>query len=346
MDGSIVLKDSERKQLMELYRKNHDPLVRLRAHIILLLGNGQTWLTIATLLFCSTRTISRWKRRFMADGVEALTDDRRGRPAWFGTFWIAHVRNWVVDRTPSDFGFLRSRWSCGLIATLLLAIHHVRVSDETVRRWLHRADLVWRRPRPIVGPVDPEYDAKIAAIRRLLRDLPNDEIAVFQDEVDINLNPKIGLMWMIRGQQAQVETPGNNQKRYLAGSLNWRTGTLIVSEGARRNGALFMEHLDDLRWHLRCYRTIHVICDNARFHDSRAVRKYMAEHGDRIKLHFLPKYAPQSNPIERVWWKLHEAITRNHRCWSMEALLNVVFDWLDDRQPMQVEDQAYFASAA
>ena len=47
-----------------------------------------------------------------------------------------------------------------------------------------------------------------------------DEIAVFQDEVDVNTNPKIGCMWMRRGEQAEVETPGNNQKRYLAGSLN------------------------------------------------------------------------------------------------------------------------------
>ena len=26
-------------------------------------------------------------------------------------------------------------------------------------------------------------------------------------------------------------------------------------------------------------------------------------------MHFLPKYTPQVNPIERVWWKLHDQIT-------------------------------------
>ena len=40
---------------------------------------------------------------------------------------------------------------------------------------------------------------------------------MFQDEVDVNLNPKIGCMWMPRGEQAEVVTPGNNEKRYLAG---------------------------------------------------------------------------------------------------------------------------------
>jgi hypothetical protein len=60
------------------------------------------------------------------------------------------------------------------------------------------------------------------------RPLPDDETAVFEDEVDVHLNPKIGSMWMRRGQQAEVVTPGSNVKRYLAGSLHWRTGRLLT----------------------------------------------------------------------------------------------------------------------
>ena len=115
----------------------------------------------------------------------------------------------------------------------------------------------------MVGPSDPDYAIKLRQIRRLLSRLPTDEVAVFQDEVDLHLNPKIGPCWMLKGQQATVETPGNNIKRHLAGSLVWRTGTLLVSPSAkRRNAALFVAHLDDLRRRLRGYRRIHVICDN------------------------------------------------------------------------------------
>ena len=53
------------------------------------------------------------------------------------------------------------------------------------------------------------------------------------------------------------------------------------------------------------------------------VRAYLAEHGDRIVLHYLPTYSPNENPIERVWWHLHEQITRNHSCRSIEALVNL-----------------------
>jgi transposase len=242
--------------------------------------------------------------------------------------WLRRIACWLNERTPRDFGFWRSRWSCGLLAETLAWETGLRLSSETVRRGLARLGWVWRRPRPVVGPTDPAYDAKVRQIRELLAALPPDETALFQDEVDVNLNPKIGSCWMLRGQQAQVVTPGNNEKRHVAGSLHWRTGTLLVSRpGTRRNTVLFLEHLDDLRRSLRAYSTIHVICDNASFHQSRAVKDYLERWQDRIELHFLPKYAPETNPIERVWWHFHENITRNHRCQSLEELLQQAYDW-------------------
>ena len=77
--------------------------------------------------------------------------------------------------------------------------------------------------------MDPDHAAKLAAIRELLTTLPADETAVFMDEVDVNLNPKVGCQWMKRGEQAVVETPGTNEKRYLAGSIHWRTGRVILT---------------------------------------------------------------------------------------------------------------------
>lgn len=222
----------------------------------------------------------------------------------------------------------------------------VRLSPETVRRGLHRAGYVWRRPRPVLGPRDPAYTEKIQGLSALLEQLPDDETVVFQDEVDIHLNPKIGACWMPRGQQSVVVTPGNNDKRHLAGSLHWRTGTLLVSEpGRQRNADLFVAHLDDLRCRLRSYRRIHVICDNARFHDCRAVWDYLERWGSRIVLHFLPTYAPEANPIERVWWHLHETITRNHRCHSLEELLENVFIWIAAQRTFPLETAVYNQAA-
>jgi transposase len=232
---------------------------------------------------------------------------------------------------------------------ILWQLHGIRVSRETIRRRLHEAQMVWRRPRPVVGPEDPEKEAVLRRLRQLLRHLPDDEVAVFQDEVDINTNPKIGSMWMLKGQQAAVETPGTNEKRYLAGSLNWRTGAMVttLSEPKQgRNAALFCRHLDELRQRYRRYRVIHVICDNASAHDCRKVWRYLEEWGHRVQVHYLPRYAPETNPIERIWWHLHEEITRCHRCRDIDELVDLVFRWLHGKVPFGVEGSVYPDAAA
>jgi transposase len=344
MDSSIVLAPSQRNRLLELYRKELNPQVRLRAHLLLLLGDGYAWSLIAAVLFCSTATIARWKERFEQNGIPALLEEERGQPSILANGWSVIVARWVRRHSPLDFGYIRSRWCCATLSLVLFSRFHLTVSQETVRRWLRAEGLVWRRPRPVLKLKDPQHKQKMRKIRRLLRHLGEDEVAVFCDEVDINTNPKIGCMWMRRGKQAQVLTPGDNTKRYWCGSMHWRTGQLIVTEGRGRNKELFLAHLDDLRRHYRRYRKIHVICDNARFHDPehcKAIREYMALWGDRLVLHFLPKRAPQTNPIERVWWHLHEEITRNHRCESIEQLVELVLKWIEDRGPFQVEGHIY-----
>lgn len=344
MNSTIVLAAQQRKTLLNLYRHAKDPDLSHRAHIILLLAESYTWETIAALLFTSASTIARWQQRFRDAGPEGLTAQRLGRRPRFWSYCAVLVVRWVTESTPRRFDLLRSRWTCATAAFVLWSYFHVAVSRETVRRWLHQADLVWRRPRPVLRRQDPQRPRKLRALRRLLRELPADEVAVFQDEVDINLNPKIGSMWMRRGQQAEVETPGDNDKRYLAGSINWRTGTLWTTEGKHRDGKLFVRHLDELRRRLRRYKKIHVICDNARFHQAtkcKHLQEYMKRWGHRFVLHYVPLYAPETNPMERLWWHLHDEITRNHTCQTIEELLDLVFRWLGVGSPFEIEGSVY-----
>src|SRR6266849_6854553 len=88
---------------------------------------------------------------------------------------------------------------------------------------------------------------------------------------------------MPKGAQTAVVTPGDNEKCYLAGSLHWRTGLLISTVGDHRDAALFVRHLEDLCRHLRRYKKIHIICDNAKSHPAWAVQEFYAKHVDRIE---------------------------------------------------------------
>jgi transposase len=344
---SVRLTAADRNALLGHYRSDPDLQVRLRAHILLLLGDGHTWATIIAVLYTSPATIARWKRRFDRGGVGEVFGRKRGRPRSGVHVWAALVVRWVLTLSPAEFWFARSRWSCEAIAVVLREDYRVRVGRETVRLWLQSSGLAWRRPRPVIRPKDPDRKKKLQALRAMLLGLPAAETAVFMDEVDVNLNPKVGCMRMLRGQQVAVETPGTNEKRYLAGSIHWRTGRVFLTEGRPREGrsaALLLRHLDDLRRAFRHYKVIHVICDNAGSHKpdkSKAVGEYLARWGGRVVVHYLPTYAPDTNPVERVWWRLHEAVTRNHRCRTMDELLDLTFEWFAARTHFTVKFDVY-----
>ena len=184
------------------------------------------------------------------------------------------------------------------------------------------------------------------ALRRLVDELPKDEVVLYVDEVDIHLNPKIGLDWMLPGTQKQVLTPGKNQKRYLAGALNARTGRLTWVEADKKNSDLFILQL----WTLigRDYpnaKRIHLILDNYRIHSSRQTELALSRLNGRIVLHFLPPYCPDHNRIERVWRDLHDNVTRNHKCRSINELMQEVHQYLAQRdQELQTQYSARLAA--
>lgn len=327
MDGSICLSSEKRKMLLQAYRSGSSVRVARRAQIILLIADGWSYRQVRDVTFASYDLINDCVACVRKGGATALLQS----PEPLKPRWWKRIINWLSKSTPEVFGYRRTRWSCAMLAEVLAWETGTRRSAETVRRALRQLNWVWRRPRPVVGLTDADYDDKVRAIHQLLANLPPHETAVFQDEVDVHLNPKIGSCWMRRGEQAEVPTPGNNEKQHVAGSLHWRTGSLVVSPPGRcRNSRLFVNHLEHLRRRWRSYRVIHVICDNAVFHRSREVQGYLARWGHRLKLHFLPKYAPETNPIERVWWHFHETITRNHRCRNMSELMKHAYDWFQN----------------
>ena len=92
---SIRLTPAERQDLLDHYRRSADPDVGHRAHILLLLDAGHPWATISAVLFCSTSTISRWKRRFEKEGVDAVFGRPRGRRRSGIHVWATLVVRWV-----------------------------------------------------------------------------------------------------------------------------------------------------------------------------------------------------------------------------------------------------------
>jgi putative transposase len=89
MPKTFSLTAKQHDELLNIYRKDPDPELRFRAHILLLLAAGYAWDTIEAMLFCSSRTVDRWLKRFQAEAVAGLTGRKSGRPVRFGLGWVA-----------------------------------------------------------------------------------------------------------------------------------------------------------------------------------------------------------------------------------------------------------------
>jgi len=333
--GSILpkVRFAVKEKLCKRLRHCRHAGVRIRYLIVINLLGGRSAYQTAEALGVHNTTIYRVARRFRQLGEAGLWDAREDNGTTKLDEHFLAVLHRVVRGSPKDYGWRRPTWTRELLVETLVRQTGVRVHVATMSRALALVHARRGRPRPTVGCPW----AKAAKTRRLnqigglLAALPRRNVAVYEDEVDIHLNPKIGLDWMGRGQQKEVQTPGQNQKRYLAGALDTRTGQLHWVEGTRKTSALFLALLHALQRAYPRARVIHVVLDNYRIHDSKIVHAALAGFGGRIQLHFLPPYCPNDNKIERLWQDLHANVTRNHTCPTMAKLMQEVRYYLRKR---------------
>jgi transposase len=329
----LKLERGVKVKLRRLRRSTKDKGLATRCQIILLAGRGRSQSAIADSLGCSRSWACEVIQRFGEFGIAGLCDRREdnGQVKLDGRF--LSVLYDTIDESPQDYGFLRPTWTRELLVKVMAEKTGVKIHPATMSRALAKIGARRGRPRPTVN-CPWKKAAKTRRLRELaelLEGVPADEPVFYEDEVDIHLNPKIGLDWMNRGTQKEVLTPGQNEKCYLAGALNARTGRLVWVGGEKKNSLLFIELLKELIRRNPKAPVIHVILDNYRIHDSRAVQAALTGWGGRIKLHFLPPYCPNENRIERVWKDLHDNVTRNHRCRTMTELVQQVLVYLDQR---------------
>ena len=352
MPKSTVLdlpQGEQAKMLAALRRARYGYLLAL--HILLLCATGRSPTDIAAVLFCSRSSVYRTVRAYQM-GTLGLEYDPRGRliPPIRTTVLVPTLRRSLLallKASPRAYGWCRTRWSCATLALTLQAKRGITVSAETMRRWLHELDWVWKRAKLVAKDDDPHRVERLARIRFIYEQLRLWEAIVFADELDIQLRPKIGAAWMPKGTQVEVMTPGTKEKHSLAGALELASGTLHHCLGPRKTHALFREllqRLDDA-YPATYYKRVYVVVDNYKIHKAKAVGHWLATH-PRFELLFLPTYCPRANPIERAFGDVHDLCTRNHTRKRLLDLVADVVEHLDVNGPWQYKlSDIYYAPA-
>jgi transposase len=310
-------------------------------HLLLLCAAGRTPSEIAAVLFCSRSSVYRVVKAYRAGRLPfddpAEEDAKRARLRSLTPSLKRSVLA-LLKAAPRAYGWCRTRWSCATLALEVHARRGVQVSAETMRRWLHELGWVWKRAKLAAKDDDPRRVEKLARIRAVFEHLPAKAALFFADELDMPLLPKVGYQWMPKGEQVEVLTPGTNEKRYLAGALDMRTGTVIQRVWWRKTHGLFLDLLQalDRTYPAARFTHLYVVVDNYKIHKAQAVEQWLAAH-PRFELLFLPTYCPKASPIERAFGDVHDKCTRNHRRKRLWALVKDVEQHLCVNGPWHYE---------
>ncbi len=92
----------------------------------------------------------------------------------------------------------------------------------------------------------------------------------------------------------------------------------------RFNGKTFWRFLKRRVRHYKG-RKIHLIVDNARYHRTQEIHRWLKVNTNKIEVHFLPPYSPEFNPVELVWKETKKRTTHNRYFPSLTLLKEKLF---------------------
>lgn len=121
---------------------------------------------------------------------------------------------------------------------------------------------------------------------------------MFLDESGFSLKTTVTRTWAVRGQTPLIRSRANWDKLSTIGAIT-TTGQFLQHTV---KGAIKATRVVSFLRHVLSYveGEVVVVLDNAGIHKAKGVKDFVAEHA-RLSLVFLPPYAPELNPIERVW---------------------------------------------
>lgn len=349
MPNSTILdiQHSEQQQMLSQLRAARYGYL-LALHVLLLCAAGRTPTEIAAFLYCSRSSVYRIVAAYRTNSLGFdFADDEGIFPPVRTTVLLPSLKRSLLallKASPKAFGWCRTRWSCETLSAQLKTNRCVQVSADTMRRWLHELDWVWKRAKLAAKDDDPQRIKKLARIRWIFEHPGPKQLLLFADELDIHLLPKVGYQWMEKGTQLEVLTPGTNEKNYLAGALDIATGKLLHCVWTRKTSGLFIDLLRivDGTYSARNYQQIFVVVDNYKIHKAKVAEQWLAAH-PRFELVYLPTYCPKANPIERAFGDVHDKCTRNHKRKRLRDLVGDVIEHLQVNGPWQYKlSQIYY----
>ncbi len=169
-----------------------------------------------------------------------------------------------------------------------------------MRDLLHRVGYEYKKPKLVPGNPDIQAQEIFATQYEEFMDAKDSDAEVlFLDAVHPEHNTLSAYGWIKRGETRELKTNSGRARLNLHGAINAETYQVTLIESETINADSTITLLESIARAYPLSSEINVILDNARYHYSKEVKKYLKD--SRIKLVFLPSYSPNLNLIERLW---------------------------------------------
>jgi len=122
------------------------------------------------------------------------------------------------------------------------------------------------------------------------------------------LFPPLRAMWWQRGEPARVLLSGRNARRVVFGCMNLVTGHRLFLARQRQRAEDFQAFLHEVRRHYRGWH-VTMLLDGDSSHTANASQALASQL--QIRLLWLPKRAPELNPMDTLWGQGKDAISAN-----------------------------------
>ncbi len=260
------------------------------------------------------------------------------------TWQQAVIVNLVKESYPDQLKLPGFLWTPDAVLELIDQRFGIRLAVRTVGRYLrawgftpqvpaHRA--LERDPKAVEQWLAQRYPQIRANAKR------DGGILLWQDETGFRSQCSHGRSWSPKGQTPIKEASGQRFGVNMISAIG-NDGSLRFSlfEGKFKQ-FVFIDFLKRLIDH-HPDRKVYLIVDGHPSHRSKLVKEWVAEHSERIELHFLPGYSPDLNPVELLNHEVKANAVGRRRPRNLSEMIDEVRAYLQRREQQPHIIQRFF----
>ncbi len=291
---------------LRTHRDNQsDARLKIRFIALLMIAEDVELKTIACVIGKSIIIIENWLFQYITKGINSLdVFQYKPKQSYLTSEQIDQVVSWAKETNPAKIKEVRE---------FIKDHFDIDYSCEAVRKLLKKNGLKVLRPKVVPGN-PPSEDVQKKTVEKYFEMKQTSEpgtVFLFGDGMHLIHQNIPGLCWGDPKDPPVLKTNTGRQRLNILGAYNPDTHSFVHLTGEENcNAEKVIEYFDVIIKSYWKAPSIVLILDNAKYFKAKIVSEWLEDH-PKLKVEFLPPYAPNLNLIERFWRFVKEHLVKN-----------------------------------